>query len=387
MSHPHQDCPGKGHVDTVHHAGAAPASLDLPMIDPLELKGNEALADMIDNVYAKSGFNGRRIAEACQLYSRILNEDTTVCLTVAGAMTPIGMSGVINSLIRAGFVDCIIATGANLYHDMHRPFSQPMAQGHYAVDDNELAEKGVARIYDVFIGEEETLMATDQIILNAVRTFRSDDPISTAQLHHALGRELRKTANRPDWSTLITAADHDVPIYTSSPGDSSIAMNLTVPHMFGQPIRLDPLKDVIETAAVVRSGRKNGVIICGGGSPKNFYLQTQPTLHQIFFDETPVGHDYVIQLSADAPHWGGLSGATPSEARSWGKVRDAFINNVVVYSCASITLPLLAQYVLVRNKPRPQKRLFPRLPQLVEEMRKSAEKNPKFLESAGNAVK
>src|SRR4029079_7690564 len=112
-------------------------------------------------------------------------------------------------------------------------------------------------------------------------------------------------------------------------------------------------------------------------------LQTQPTLHQIFFDETPAGHDYVIQLSTDAPHWGGLSGATPSEARSWGKVRDAFVNNVVVYSCASITLPLLAQYVLVRNNPRPVKRLLHRLPRSTQELKKAAENNPTFLKSAG----
>src|SRR4029079_16933813 len=114
------------------------------------------------------------------------------------------------------------------------------------------------------IGEEETLMATDQIILESMRRIRTSEPISTAQLHHALGKELKKSADRPDWSRLITAADHDVPIYTSSPGDSSIAMNLTVPHMFGQPVNLDPLKDVIETAAIVRSGKTNGVVICGG---------------------------------------------------------------------------------------------------------------------------
>ncbi len=372
-----QKCEGQ------HHPAATPHKLDLPMIDPLKLEGNEAVADLIDNVYARSGFNARRLAEAAHLYSRMLQEDTTICLTVAGAMTPIGMSGVINSLIRAGFIDCIIATGANLYHDLHRPFSQPMAQGHFAADDNELGDAGIARIYDVFIGEEETLMATDRIILDAVAKISTDQPLSTAQLHHALGQEIKKRADRPEWSMLVTAAENDVPIYTSSPGDSSIAMNLAVPHLFGNPVRLDPLKDVIETAAIVRAGRKNGVIIAGGGSPKNFYLQTQPTLHQIFMDQTPAGHDYVIQLSTDAPHWGGLSGATPSEARSWGKVRDAFINNVVVYSCASLTLPLLAQYVLVRNRPRPLKRLFPRLPELTQELRRAAENNPVFLKSAG----
>jgi deoxyhypusine synthase len=373
MEHQPGDCPGR-RVE----ASEDVEKMDLPMIDPLELAGAEQVADLIDNVYGKSGYNARRLAEAAKLFSHMLREDTTVGLTLAGAMTPIGMSGVINSLIKAGFIDFIISTGANLYHDLHRPFDRPMMQGHFQVDDNELADTGVARIYDVFIEDEDTLMATDRIILDTVESIPRSQPLSTAEFHHALGMEVKKRADHPEWSTLAVAAENDVPIYTSSPGDSSIAMNLAVPHMFDGPIFLDPLKDVIETAAIVRAATKNGVVIAGGGSPKNFYMQTQPTLHQIFMDETPVGHDYMIQLSADAPHWGGLSGATPSEARSWGKVRDAFENNVVVYSCASLTMPLLAQYVLVRNKPRDQKRLMPKIGGFVGDLRTAAENNKQF---------
>ncbi|GMU21956.1 MAG: hypothetical protein AMXMBFR13_20440 [Phycisphaerae bacterium] len=386
MSAHEKHCPGiqSGSPTTQPTAGLA-------MIDPLVLEGNELVADLVDNVYARSGYNARRLAEACDLYRHMLTEDTTVCLTLAGAMTPIGMSGVINALIKAGFIDCIIATGANLYHDMHRPFDKPMMQGHFAVDDNQLAEEGVARIYDVFIEDEGTLLATDQIILKAMGGIALEGPMSTAQLHHALGGRIKAMAQHPDWSILVTAYDHDVPVYTSSPGDSSIAMNLTVPHLFGRPIELDPLRDVIETAAIVRAGTKNGVVVVGGGSPKNFYLQTQPTLHQIFYDQTPVGHDYMIQLAVDSPQWGGLSGATPQEARSWGKIRDARVNNVVVYSCASLTLPLLAQYVLARSTPRPHKRLYRRLGELTETLRKAAAANPNVQKSmalfnAGNST-
>lgn len=366
----HEPCP--------HRSGAAaPEDIEsLSNIDPLELKGAEQVADLIDNVYAKSGFNARRLAEAAKLYSHMIQEDATICLTLAGAMTPIGMSGVLNALVRAGFVDCMISTGANLYHDIHRPFDLPMKQGEFSVDDNELAEKGIARIYDVFIKDEETLLATDQVILQAMKKIPHDGPLSTAELHHALGRELKAKASHPEGSLLVTAAEYDLPIYTSSPGDSSIAMNLAVPHLFDKPIRLDPLKDVVETAAIVRAAKKNGVVVAGGGSPKNFYFQTQPTLHQIFYDTTPVGHDYVIQLTTDAPHWGGLSGATIAEARSWGKVADAFKNNVIVYSCASLTLPLLAQYVLVRNKPRKPKRLYSQLSGLTSQMVDAARGNP-----------
>lgn len=357
-------CPGRGRW------------LEGPSIEPLKLSGNEAVADMIDNVFARSGFNARRLAEGAQLYAKMLNEDATVGITLAGAMTPIGMSGVFISLIEHGFVDFIISTGANLYHDLHRPFEFPMVQGSPDVDDNALAEEGVARIYDVFIADDDTLMATDSVILDAVAQLETTQPFSTAVLHHKLGEVIWSKAAHPEKSMVAAAQKFDVPIYTSSPGDSSIGMNLIMPHLFHKEVNLNPILDVIETAAIVRDADSNGVVEIGGGSPKNFYLQTQPTLHQILLDKSKGGHDYFLQLTTDSPHWGGLSGATPSEARSWGKLKDAVHNNVVVYSCASLTFPLIAQYALVRAKPRRQRRLFTRLDEMTATMREAAAANP-----------
>jgi deoxyhypusine synthase len=351
--------------------GDPPASRDHRggrMIEPLRLEGNTSVADMIDHVYANSGFNGRRLAEACHLFSHMLKENSTIALTLAGAMTPIGMSGPIMSLIEKGFIDLIISTGANLYHDMHRPFDCPMYQGHFAVDDDELAREGIARIYDTYIEDERTLLATDRIVRRAAERLDRNKQISTARLHYALGQEILETAPHPEKSLVATAATYELPIYTSSPGDSSIAMNLIVPHVTGQPILLDPLRDILETTAVVFAAEKNGVVEIGGGSPKNFYLQTQPTLWQILGDESKKGHDYFIQFTTDSPHWGGLSGATPQEAKSWGKVKEALINNVVVYSDASITFPILCQYVLMKNQPREPKRLFREMPEMVERL-------------------
>jgi deoxyhypusine synthase len=145
-------------------------------------------------------------------------------------------------------------------------------------------------------------------------------------------------------------------------------MNLVIPHMYDKPVHLNPLLDVIETAAIVRDAELNGVVEVGGGSPKNFYMQTQPFLSHFLKDKAGVGHDYMLQLTGDSAHWGGLSGATPSEARSWGKVKDARRNNVVVYSCASLTFPLIAQYVLTRCEARPLRRLFSRLEELVADL-------------------
>lgn len=354
------------------------------MIEPLRLEGNEAVVDLIDNVYAKSGFNGRRLAAAARLFARMIDDNATVALTVAGAMTPIGMSGIFSSLIKNGFVDFVISTGANLYHDLHRPYAMPMVQGSPEVDDNELADEGVARIYDVFIADDETLMATDRVILQAVERMDTAKPFSTATLHHRLGTAVRDSAPHPEKSFVATAAEYDVPVYTSSPGDSSIGMNLIMPMLHGKDMNLNPILDVIETAAIVRDADRNGVVEIGGGSPKNFYLQTQPTLHQILLDPSKGGHDYFIQLTTDSPHWGGLSGATPSEARSWGKLKDAYQNNVVVYSCASLTFPLIAQYALVKAKKREPRRLFRRLDELTGVLRDMAPPDPVAQEQGGS---
>jgi deoxyhypusine synthase len=216
------------------------------------------------------------------------------------------------------------------------------------------------------------------VILDALSHFDASEPFSTAALHYALGKSIGKTAPHPEKSFVAVAAEYDVPIFTSSPADSSLGMNLIVPHMFDRPVNLNPLLDVIETTAIVRDADRNGVVEIGGGSPKNFYLQTQPTLHQILRDTSKGGHDYFLQLTTDSPQWGGLSGATPAEARSWGKLKDAYQNNVVVYSCASLTFPLIAQYVLIRNASRTPRRLFTRLGEMTESLRQAARNNPEF---------
>jgi deoxyhypusine synthase len=361
--------------------------LSRPPVEPMRLRPKMSVEDLVD-VYRRAGaFNGGRLAEGCDLFGRMIDSGATVALTVTGAMAPAGMGGAIQAMIEAGFVDLVIATGANLYHDLHFALKLPVVQGHFHVDDRELYRAGIERIYDVFI-TEDSLLDTDAFVREALERAPQAlrGPISTAQLHHYLGHLVLQHAPLPDKSWVATAAKYDVPVFTSSPGDSSIGMNVAAMKLRGGPTTIDPDLDVLQSTSIVYDADVNGVVILGGGSPKNFYLQTQPTLHQIFMDETPIGHDYVIQLSTDAPHWGGLSGATPQEARSWGKIRDAFVNNVVVYSCASLTLPLLAQYVLTQCQPKPSKRLFARRDELTNAMADAAKANPKFLKSIRHFV-
>jgi deoxyhypusine synthase len=127
----------------------------------------------------------------------------------------------------------------------------------------------------------------------------------------------------------------------------------------------------------VRAAKKTGAVMIGGGAPKNFFMQTQPTLWQILQDDQG-GHDYFVQVTTDAPHWGGLSGATPSEARSWGKVKSAHLNNVTVYADASIALPLLTAYLQATTKPRKPRRLMDRKGKMLAELKKKYLANGKL---------
>jgi len=175
----------------------------------------------------------------------------------------------------------------------------------------------------------------------------------------------------PESSWVATAAQYDVPIFTSSPGDSSIGMNVAAMKLRGGTTTIDPDLDVLESTAIVYDADVNGVVILGGGSPKNFYLQTQPTLWQIL-DLNRGGHEYVLQISTDSPQWGGLSGATPSEAISWGKVQANMLHNhVVLYSDSTIGAPIVFSNALSTRKKRPPKRLFARLDALYAKLRKA----------------
>ncbi|MBI5148770.1 deoxyhypusine synthase [Candidatus Pacearchaeota archaeon] len=339
------------------------------MIEPLNLKGREKISDFIDNVYGNSGYNARNLADACKIFKKMIEDkdNTTICLTLAGAMTPIGMSGVIIGMMQMGFFDFIISTGANLYHDLHRPYNFPMKQGEVFVDDAELNDNDISRIYDVYIEDSETLMATDKVIIETLKNVPLRKPISTAEFHYQLGKNVWKTAPHPEKSILAWAYKLNIPIYTSSPGDSSIGMNLAEEAMKGKRVYLDPLIDITETTAFVGCSKKNGAIEIGGGSPKNFYMQTQPHLWQ-FLRIPRGGHDYFVQLTTDSPQWGGLSGATPQEAKSWGKIKKEAKTYAVVYSCASITFPLLCQYVRQECKPRKLKELYLKRKEFVKKI-------------------
>jgi deoxyhypusine synthase len=273
-----------------------------------------------------------------------------------------------------GLVDFIISTGANLYHDLHYALNFTLRRGSPFVDDRELYEEGVIRIYDVLF-PADVLLETDAYIRDFIVRSKLNGPTATSEFHYLLGEDLRaKFPGCEEHSVVAHAAKSGVPIYTSSPGDSSIGMNIAYHALMnGSRFMIDPNKDVNEVCAIVLAGAKNGGIILGGGSPKNFYLQAQPTLWEVYGIHKG-GNDYFIQITTDQVVRGGLSGATPSEAVSWGKVNPGVLPDTVVAYCDStVAFPLFCEYAVgSKHGRRPRKELVHKRDDLVATLTKEA---------------
>ena len=256
-----------------------------------------------------------------------------------------------------------------------------------------LRDEEVVRIYDIFF-DYSVLLDTDAFFRRIIEGPEFQRPMSTAEFHYLCGRyvhERERKLGLKDKSLLAVAYEYAVPIYTSSPGDSSIGMNVAAKALQGNKLAFDPSLDVNETAAIVLAAKRNvlqndskrgkkrpgqsAVFILGGGSPKNFMLQTEPQIQEVLgIDER--GHDYFLQVTDARPDTGGLSGATPGEAVSWGKVDpDRLPDAVVCYVDSTVALPLITAYALARHEPRKPKRLYERREEfmklLVSEYRRS----------------
>ncbi len=334
------------------------------LIDPRPVNGKMTAADLVDASFL--AYNGRRLREACRLFAeKMLEPDVVVGMSITGALTPagLGMSCLI-PLIENGFVDWVVSTGANLYHDTHFGLGLKMYQGTAEADDVALRNEGVVRIYDIFF-DYHVLLDTDAFFRQVAANEEFQHPMSTAEFHYRAGRyvaERERILKLKGKSLLACAYRHAVPVYTSSPGDSSIGMNLALLELEGKALRLDPLADVNETASIVywskKTGGKSAVFILGGGSPKNFMLQTEPQIQEVM-GVSEKGHDYFLQVTDARPDTGGLSGATPSEAVSWGKIDpERLPDSVVCYVDSTVALPIIAAYALARRRRRKPRRLY-----------------------------
>ncbi len=334
-------------------------------IQPEGITGGESVPELIEGTML--AYNAARLREACELFvTKMLRPRVTVGMSLSGALTPAGLGCCcIVPLIRAGFVDWIVATGANLYHDLHFALNCPLHAGSPRAPDELLRRNGVVRIYDILFGYEEVLLKTDEYVQGILTMPEFQKEMGSAEFHYHLGKYaalLEEENGLKDVSMLAAAYRAEVPVYTPSPGDSSIGMDLALCVLRENRARINPSIDVNETAAFVfdakTSGGKSAVVLLGGGSPKNFVLQTEPYIQEILrLPET--GHDYFLQVTDARPDTGGLSGATPREAVSWGKLDPARLPDAVVcYADTTLALPLLTHYALAKRRPRRLRRLY-----------------------------
>jgi deoxyhypusine synthase len=369
---------------------------------PKPISKESDIASVIDNMDA---YNGGRLRAACQLMrDKYAQEDVTIGLSIAGALTPAGLGpSTIIPLMNHGFVDWLVATGANMYHDMHFALNMPLFRGTHNVDDADLRDKGVTRIYDILFDYQDVLMATDRILRKIMLQPEFQKEMGTREYYHLLGKvlnEYEKKNNLGEVSVLAAAYRNGIPVFTSSPGDSTIGMNVAGLELLAEAsglgnqfkLKINPSIDVNDSTAIILNAKnyekgKTGVLLIGGGSPKNFMLQTEPQIQEVLMIPE-AGQDYDINITDARPDTGGLSGAPPSEAVSWGKIDPTRLEETVTaYIDVTVAFPLLVAYVMHTTKPKKLKRLYERGDELRKKLIESYLANNKEVEELKSLMK
>ena len=356
--------------------GATIAAITHKRIDPPAVSADMSISELLDTIFLS--YNAGRLREAAQLLAgKMLADNVTLGVSLSGALTPAGLGiSCLVPLIEHGLIDWIVSTGANVYHDAHFALGMELHQGRPGMDDHQVRDNQVIRIYDI-VFDYENLLGTDAFFRAMARKEPFQHTMGTAEFHHLAGKFLdarERELGLSGKSFLAAAYRHGVPVFTSSPGDSSIGMNLAALQLEGGALQIDPLRDVNQSAAIVWSAKqagKSAVMILGGGSPKNFILQTEPQIQEVLGLEES-GHDYFLQVTDARPDTGGLSGATPQEAMTWGKVDpEQLPDTVTCYLDTTVALPLLATYAVARKGKRTPRRLMDRLAELTQKLKDS----------------
>lgn len=304
-------------------------------IAPFEVKTGQSVADCLRRMESIS-FQGRSLASAFRIWAEMLEDEATIIMGLSGAMVPAGMRKIITYLIDHRLIDCLVSTGANLFHDCHEILGKSHFKGDPNFDDVTLFDHRIDKIYDTFASEEE-FRDTDRYIADFAKGLDPKRSYTTREFLNRLGMRLAQEGTRE--GILTAAAQARVPIYCPAIGDSSIGIALTtLTSTSGVRFQFDVIGDVEELTNIVVNSKKTGVIYIGGGTPKNFIQQTEVTASILGREVT--GHDYAVQIIVDAPHWGGLSGCTFEEAQSWGKISKS-ARKVTVYCDATIALPIV----------------------------------------------
>lgn len=325
--------------------------LDLP-VEPFAAE-RDLTADEILTRMERISFQGRNLATARRIWQKMLNDDVTIFLGLAGALSAGGLRLIVAQLIEHRYVDCLVSTGANLYHDLHETRGQRHYLGSPHADDAALASERIDRVYDTFASEQE-FIGNDIWIAEFTATLDAR-PYTTREYLHALGRHLWDTTGRDG---ILTAAYRaNVPIFCPAIADSSIGMGISQARQKSPELgQIDVIGDIVESANLIIRRPRTASVVLGGGTPKNFI--NQASVQAEFYAPEVEGHRYALQIVTDVPNFGGASGASLEEAQSWGKL-SATSAKVTVNADATIALPLLVSALLSTSTELAERRVRP----------------------------
>jgi deoxyhypusine synthase len=303
-------------------------------VEPFAVTAGLSADDVLSRM-EKVSFQGRNLATARRIWEKMLLSDATIFLGAAGALSAGGMRLILAHLIEHRYIDCLVSTGANLYHDLHETRGRRHFIGSSQIDDAALAVERIDRVYDTLASEDEFCKNDEWIAAFALKLERR--PYTTRELLYKLGEHLWKETGTHG---ILTAAYRaNVPIFCPAIADSSIGMGLSqARHRDPAAGLVDVVGDIIESANIVIRRPSTATIVLGGGTPKNFI--NQASVQAEFYDDRVGGHKFAIQIVTDVPHFGGASGSSLEEAQSWGKL-SIESEKVTVNADVTVALPVL----------------------------------------------
>ncbi len=338
-------------------------------VRPRPITGDETPGELLATAFP--AYVGRQVRTGYELMARSVTDDHTVFLTLSGAMTPAGLhSSCIIPLVERGIVDVITTTGANLYHDAHRVIGHAIHEISPSVGDRELRRENIIRIYDLGF-TEATLFDTDRLFANLLRRPELQRAMTTVELHYLLGEQMAVLEDElgvTEPCLLSACYRAGVPIFVGAPQDGSIFLSaVKLRALFGDEFRfaIDAIGDVYQMAALqwlAQVEGKTAVWILGGGVPKNYTLQGEPTLSQILGVDAR-GFDLDLQFCVDPVDNGALSSCPAGEGHTWGKVSVDCMDNASVYVHCDMTavLPWLVHALFAGGAERAPRRWYDRL--------------------------
>lgn len=309
-------------------------------VEHIKINGKLTVDQLIRQFSNSGSFGAGRLSAACNIYERMLrDEECTVFLALAGAVVPAGMRSLIADLIRERRIDVVVSTGANMVHDAIEAFGGHHYKGHWKVDDYLLYEYHIYRIYDVFVPEEDFIKLDHELvkIYDSIAAENKGKSLSSKDFSWELGKRL----NDPK-SILRAAYETKTPIFLPAVRDSEFGYAYLLHasrENVNKMLKVDAFKDVLEITEICKRSPKIGMIVIGGGVPRNTVQSAALASKK--------GLDYAVVITMDRAETGGLSGSTLAETVSWGKVKEK-ADKIMVIGDAMIIFPLIVASVIER---------------------------------------